>query len=203
MQRILSCELSPEQYIESRAHTQVRPELVCPHCARVGRLHRHGAYERGLTGSWGQLLRIWVARFLCRACRRTVSYLPDFALPYRLVGTAALEAFLEGHYDGVQVQRWTDLLAAYRRRMLSFSPRLLFVVGCGLGRAPPVRAEALWPWLKEACGSLRSAARQLVTQFKITVLGSYQCHQCVRQKKPNSRTDLQPDRLTANASHTT
>ena len=184
MQRILACELSPEQYVESQAHRQVRPELNCPNCARVGRLHRHGAYERGLTGSCGQLLRIWVARFLCRLCGTTISYLPEFALPYRLVGTTTLEAFLEGLCGGLDVERWADLLGAYRRRMLSFCPRLFFVVGCGLGRAPPASPQALWPWLKKACGSLRSAARRLVAQFKISLLGHYQCHQPIGLKKP-------------------
>jgi len=185
MQRILACELSPEQYIESQAHRQVRPELTCPNCGRVASLHRHGVYERGLTGRRGQLLRILVVRFFCWMCRRTVSYLPDFTLPYRLVGTATLEAFLEGEHGALEVQRWMDLLGSYRRRMLSFCPRLVFVVGCGLGRAPPARAQALWPWLKKACGSLRSAARRLVTQFKISLLGCYQCHQPVRLKKPS------------------
>jgi hypothetical protein len=44
---------------------------------------------------------------------------------------------------------------------------------------------------------------RLVTQFKISLLGHYQCHQPIRLKKPEMRTDLQSDRLTTKPSHTT
>jgi len=180
MQRIYACELSPEQYIESETHRQVRAETMCPRCGRSGRLHRHGVYERGITGGVGQVLRVLVARFLCLGCGRTVSYLPGFALSYRLVAVTTVEASLDGRHDRRDVQRWSDLLRDYRRRMASFTPRLFRVVGCGLGRAPPGAGGPLWPWLKEACGSLGSAARRLVAEFRISVFGRYQCHQPAR-----------------------
>lgn len=74
MQCILPWELTPEQYIETEAYRQVHPEAVCRRCGKSGPMHRHGCYQRGVTGSVGQVLRILIARFLCLACRRMVSY---------------------------------------------------------------------------------------------------------------------------------
>ncbi|MBI4621964.1 MAG: hypothetical protein HY736_01940 [Verrucomicrobia bacterium] len=105
-----------------------------------------------------------------------MSYLPSFALSYRLVQAATFEAFLEGRFDSRDVQNWAGLLRQYERRMQAFGAELLRVVGGGFGRGPP-RLSALWPYLKEACGSLAAATRRLVTQFNITLFARYQCHQ--------------------------
>ena len=176
MQRILLYELTPEHYIATEAHRQVRPETVCPNCRWPGRPHRHGCYCRGITDSVGEILSIWIARFLCLACRATISYLPQFALSYRLVATATVEAFLSGDERRIDVQRQQSRLQDYRRRMDAFAPQLRQTIGCGLGRAPPPHGR-LWPWLKEACGGLAPAARRLVAQFKLTLFKRYQCHQ--------------------------
>lgn len=136
MQRIYFTALTPEQYIASEAHRQVIAELICPRCGK-GRLHRHGKYGRGITGMVGQLLGLFVARFLCVVCDGTVSYLPSFALSYRLVQTATFEAFLDGIIGRGDVQRWQSVLADYRRRMARFAEIVVRTVGCGFGRAPP------------------------------------------------------------------
>jgi len=175
MQRNYPSFLTPEQYIETEAHREVRADERCPNCGR-GVLCGHGTYERGITTSVGQLVSMLVARFLCARCGRTVSYLPSFAFAYRLVQAASFQAYLEGKLDRPDVQRWTDVLRTYRRRMLAFSPEVVRTVGCGFGRAPPPSA-GLWPWLKEVRGSLETATHQLVTRFKITVFSRYQCHQ--------------------------
>ena len=179
MQRIHPCELTPEQYIATEAHRQVRAEAVCPRCGKPSRLHRHGVYERGITGSLGQVLRILIARYLCLGCRRTVSYLPSFALSYRLVQAGTFEAFLDGKFDRRDVQAWQPLLQQDQRRMAGYAVDVIRIVGCGLGRAPP-KAAGIWPWLKEAGGSLSSATRRLVMMFQITPFNRYQCHQPMR-----------------------
>jgi transposase-like protein len=179
MQRIHPCELTAEQYIATEAHRQVRAGTVCPRCGKSGPLHRHGVYKRGITGALGQVLCILIARFLCLACRGTVSYLPSFALSYRLVQAATFEAFLEGKFGRRDVQTWQTLLQQYGRRMARYAVDVFRIVGCGLGRAPPA-AAGVWPWLKTACGSLSSATRQLVTVFQITPFKRYHCHQPAR-----------------------
>jgi len=176
MQRIYPCELTVEQYVASEMQRQVVAESVCPRCRSAEGLRRHGSYGRWVTAEDGAAVLILVARFLCAGCDRTISYLPSFSLSYRLIGAATFEAFLNGDRRALAVGRWEDLLRSYERRMHAFHPQLLRVVGRGLGRAPP-GGKALWPWLKEACGSIAAATRRLVEHFKITVFRSYQCHQ--------------------------
>ena len=176
VQRIYLCNLTPEEYVATEAHRQVRPEEICPICGECDCLQSHGTYDRGITQKTGLVDSMCVARFLCVETGRTVSYLPSFALSYRLVQAATFEAFLEGRLDRRDVQRWAELLRQYSRRMRVFGAELLRVVGGGFGRAPPV-PSALWPYLKEACGSVAAATRRLVTQFNITLFARYQCHQ--------------------------
>lgn len=176
MQRISPCELTVEEYVLREAHRQVIADTVCPRCQRGRRLLRHGSYGRWTTSELGVAVWILIARFLCAACRRTVSYLPSFALSYRVVRAGTFEAYLNGDLRDVGVRRWESLLKSYERRMHAFHAELLRVVGRGFGRAPP-SGTAFWPWLKEACGNMAVATRRLVEHFKITVFRSYQCHQ--------------------------
>lgn len=69
-----------------------RPAL-CPRCAAVGQLVGHGSYPRTVT----EPLRthaIRVKRLFCTACRRTVSLLPSFCLPFRHYRTATIQSVL-------------------------------------------------------------------------------------------------------------
>ena len=75
---------SIQQYLrdirESAAADRYRPDR-CPLCRARACFLAHGFYYRtlvdvGFDGS------IPVRRYLCRLCRRTVSLLPDFILPY-------------------------------------------------------------------------------------------------------------------------
>ena len=53
----------------------------CPHCRAKRPLHRHGYYERNALTPHGDY-RIWIVRYRCRECLKTVSVLPSFLLPY-------------------------------------------------------------------------------------------------------------------------
>jgi transposase-like protein len=176
MQRIYPCSLSPEEYLERGAYRKVIPERACPRCGSEGRLHHHGSYERRTTANSGLVIRIMVARFLCIECGGTVSYLPEFALSYRLVQTSTFEAFLDSKLDRRDVQRWFDLLRQYSRKMLDNGIELLRFLGDKYGRGPP-GPKTLWLLLKREFGSLAAATSRLVIQFRITVFGRYQCHQ--------------------------
>jgi len=65
----------------------------CPQCQAKQPLTAHGFYTRTLIDSafdgW-----IRVRRYLCEACRRTVSLLPEFALPYLRFSVTVIAAFL-------------------------------------------------------------------------------------------------------------
>lgn len=59
---------------------QYRPDQ-CPQCHTKQPLAAHGFYTRTLIDSaFDGFIR--VRRYLCETCRRTVSLLPEFALPY-------------------------------------------------------------------------------------------------------------------------
>lgn len=65
---------------ESCAADRYRPDR-CPLCLAWRSFVAHGFYYRTLVDTdFDQLIP--VRRYLCRLCRRTVSRLPDFVLPY-------------------------------------------------------------------------------------------------------------------------
>jgi hypothetical protein len=85
MQRIISTSLTFEQYAERSYPKQVQPPRDCPNCAQPHALEALGYYSRFITQSMAAVLEIWIRRFLCRHGRISVSGLPEFAQPYRLV----------------------------------------------------------------------------------------------------------------------
>jgi hypothetical protein len=55
----------------------------------------HGFYNRTVAGmEWNGAIK--VRRYLCKACRRTVSLLPDFVLPYWRFTILTIRLFLIG-----------------------------------------------------------------------------------------------------------
>ncbi len=58
------------------------PEIdCCPMCRAHNRLQRHGFYERNAIEN-GTVMRIPICRLKCPDCRKTLSLLPVFLLPY-------------------------------------------------------------------------------------------------------------------------
>jgi len=85
---------SVQQYLEHLADTpdHYRP-TQCPQCQAKHPLTAHGFYTRTLIDSaFDGLIR--VRRYLCQTCRRTVSLLPEFALPYLRSSITVIALFL-------------------------------------------------------------------------------------------------------------
>ena len=84
---------SIQQYCEAISNPdRYRPDH-CPQCAARQPLTAHGFYIRTVTdvefdGS------IPVRRYLCHGCKRTVSMLPEFALPYLRFSILVISLFL-------------------------------------------------------------------------------------------------------------
>ena len=114
MQRIYPSPWTVEEYIAQKAHEQIVPESACPVCRQATPLHWYARYERWVA-ALGKYVLIWVARFLCPRCRKTISYLPDFVAPYRAVQWDTLQAFIEGQVERPDVRRLWDRLRLYRR----------------------------------------------------------------------------------------
>jgi len=65
----------------------------CPQCEAHRPLRAHGFYTRSLVDiAFDGTIR--VRRYLCCCCRRTVSLLPEFALPYLRFGIVVIAMFL-------------------------------------------------------------------------------------------------------------
>ena len=84
---------SIQEYAEEIADpNRYRPDH-CPQCQATHGLTAHGFYRRTLVDAgfdgW-----IHVRRYLCRPCRRTVSLLPQFALPYLRFSVTVIALFL-------------------------------------------------------------------------------------------------------------
>ena len=73
-----------------------RPDR-CPQCEAHCPLRAHGFYTRTLVDiAYDGTIR--VRRYLCRFCKRTVSLLPEFALPYLRFGIAVIALFLVARF---------------------------------------------------------------------------------------------------------
>lgn len=84
---------SVQQYIEQLADPCRYRPTHCPQCQVKHRLTAHGFYTRTLIDTAFEGL-IRVRRYLCEACRRTVSLLPEFALPYLRSSLTVIALFL-------------------------------------------------------------------------------------------------------------
>ena len=84
---------SIERYSEELSDPdRYRPDR-CPQCETHRPLRAHGFYTRTLVGI-GFDGAIRIRRYLCCCCKRTVSLLPEFALPYLRFGIVVIALFL-------------------------------------------------------------------------------------------------------------
>ena len=103
---------SVQQYIEQLSDPdRYRPDH-CPQCPAKRSLTAHGFYTRTLieVGFDGVIA---VRRYLCQSCRRTVSLLPEFALPYLRFSLVVIALFLIARLlDGRTLQASLQTVAA-------------------------------------------------------------------------------------------
>jgi transposase-like protein len=85
---------SVQQYLEHLADDPDRHRPAhCPQCQAKHPLTAHGFYTRTLIdAAFDGLIR--VRRYLCEVCKRTVSLLPEFALPYLRSSVTLIALFL-------------------------------------------------------------------------------------------------------------
>jgi transposase-like protein len=84
---------SVQQYLEQLADPDQYRPAHCPQCPAQHPLTAHGFYTRSLIDSaFDGSVR--VRRYLCQTCCRTVSLLPEFALPYLRSSLTVIALFL-------------------------------------------------------------------------------------------------------------
>ena len=82
-----------QAYLQQWADPELHRPAHCPQCQAKHPLIAHGFYTRTLLDeAFDGAIR--VRRYLCQACRRTVSLLPEFALPYLPSSVAVIALFL-------------------------------------------------------------------------------------------------------------
>lgn len=137
-----------------------------------------GYYERWVSGVGAENMHMRIRRFRCRWCGRSVSVLPDFAQPYRLIRTAVIQASFDGRGNQAGVPQRRDLLACYWRRFIAWLPDLRRMLGRDFGRAPPsAQPREWWSFITAIAGDFARVTRRLVAEARITIFGKYRCHQ--------------------------
>src|ERR671925_191414 len=84
---------SIQQYNEELSNPDAHRPGHCPQCQDSHPLTAHGFYTRTLIDTaFDGVIR--VRRYLCNACQRTVSLLPEFILPYLRSSLVVIALFL-------------------------------------------------------------------------------------------------------------
>lgn len=113
---IYDFNLSLEEYAERGKRNDFPIVEQCPHCRGRVRLWRHGFFWRYALEERKEY-RIPICRLKCPSCKKTVSLLPDFLLPYfqHTLSTVLkrLKAGLLGKITGCY-----QLVQFYRKRFL-------------------------------------------------------------------------------------
>jgi len=87
---------SVQQYLEQLNDPDQHRPACCPQCQAQDPLTAHGFYSRTIIdAAFDGSIR--VRRYLCEACRRTVSLLPEFALPHLRSSLAVIAWWLLLH----------------------------------------------------------------------------------------------------------
>jgi transposase-like protein len=92
---------SVQQYNEQLSNPDAHRPSCCPQCQTKRPLSAHGFYARTLIHTaFDGVIR--VRRYLCKACQRTVSLLPEFTLPYLRSSLMVIALFLVARLLGGQ-----------------------------------------------------------------------------------------------------
>jgi hypothetical protein len=184
MQIIRAVPMSVDDYVATSVHKRVEPPCKCPHCDATNALKALGYYSRNVTGPKSGVLRIFVRRFRCSECGKTVSVLPSFVQPYRLVLNVTINEFFGGTLSANALS-WLPLLKQYWNRFSDWLPRIDRIIRSVVSRSPPHSdATGWWQVMAATFGDLERITATLVGQFGITLFGRYRCHSPCSKRPP-------------------
>ena len=124
MQRIHAFNISPEEY-HARGKKNDFPRLdVCPCCSHPSNLQRHGFYWRNALFR-NSHFRIPILRMKCSSCGKTISFLPDFLLPYFQYSLEYILEVAKQYIEERKATTYYQLLQFYQRRLLRNLNRIL------------------------------------------------------------------------------
>jgi hypothetical protein len=171
---------SIQQYAEAISDPDLYRPDHCPQCQAKQPLAGHGFYSRTLVDTaFHGVIR--VRRYLCRLCQRTVSLLPEFALPWLRFSLTVISLFLvarllQGCTLAAAAQAAQQTAMPYQRgqfwiRRFRKQAPALGVALAALGSPPPAP-----DFLSRALAMLQSigwiaAHRFLFSQLRAHLLG--------------------------------
>jgi hypothetical protein len=184
MQILRAVPASVDHYVATGLHKSVEPPCKCPHCDATNALKALGYYSRNVTSPKSGVLRIPVRRFRCCECSKTVSVLPSFVQPYRLVLNATINEFFGGTLSANALS-WLPLLKQYWNRFSDWLPRIDRIIRSVVSRSPPHSdATGWWKVMAATFGDLEKITATLVGQFGVTLFGRYRCHSPYSNRPP-------------------
>jgi hypothetical protein len=134
---------SIQQYNEQCAESNAQPPCSCALCGTKKHLRAHGFYRRWISSpDYDGPIRI--RRYLCLACRRTLSLLPEFVLPYVRSTITVLGLFL-------------------RTRLLEHKTLKQSSIAAGDNRMPYQRGQQ---WVRRFCCQATSLSAALAALTK-------------------------------------
>ena len=173
---ICTVSLSPDRYAQENFQRNIQRPIECPRCGARNSLAALGYYSRDITSSERGVLRIFVRRFRCRLCGRTVSILPSFAQPYRLVLNTTISEFFGGTL-GTGSLSWLSLLKQYWNRFANWLPEIDRIIRSVVERSPPrPDATGWWEVIVGVFGGIEKITITLVSRYGVTLFGRYRCH---------------------------
>ena len=177
VQLIVELAIDAEEYASRSFQRSIVAPAACPHCRVRASLETLGYYHRNVTGKKSTILRLSIRRFRCKMCGKTVSLLPAFAQPYRLLHNRTIHRFFCGDKEEEDVKPWLALLRRYWKRFSWWVTRDGAVPRSRFDHSPQPRSPAAW-WAAVVAlfGSLIVATKSLVTDFQVTLFGRYRCH---------------------------
>lgn len=171
---------SPQQYLDQLSDFDtVRPH-DCPQCKAREPLTAHGFYTRTIIDA-GFDGEVRVRRYLCERCCRTVSLLPEFALPFLRSSILVIAAWLCARFEAdtsstvaapstppppMPYQRGQFWARRFRQRAAALSAELTAIT-------PPVSAPT---FVERALAMLNAAGwtrahRSLFAELRAHLLG--------------------------------
>ena len=106
-----------KEYVKDRNSAIFPIILKCPICGAEVKLYRHGFYSRNVITP-RQEYCINICRYICRSCRRTISLLPIYLLPYFQQDRQSILKSLRDYFTYGVSWPYRQIAEWYRQRFL-------------------------------------------------------------------------------------
>lgn len=177
MQVVVHIDGAAESYIQEKRFERLKAPECCPNCKSQKRLRAHGYYERSIAALESvRCMRLHVRRFRCFDCQRTISLLPSFCQPYRLLPNEMIASYFKGSVANAS-RSWDFLLKRYWQRYTVWLHEIRCRLTEDFGLETSLQsADEVWGVIDRTFNGVAHVTMELVLKSRITLFGSYRCH---------------------------